>query len=301
MEKEPNVAIITRTKDRPVLLERAIQSVLAQTLDDWVHVIVNDGGDRGGVDHLRKKYLEKYNGRLILIHNDQPMGMEAASNIGIRSSESKFIAIHDDDDSWQPTFLDRCVSCLCENPYPSVSGVVTHMHQIFEKVEGESVTEIRRQEYDPSLAAISLPQMTEINRFLPISFVYNRDVLHTTGFYDESLPVIGDWEFNIRFLMSFDILVLRECLANYHVRLESEEEYRNSVDSRSQDHSFHRALIVNKHIRQDLEKGRLTEGQLLALGDYFYRTSSGVSRLANVLDRLKNYSLIKRFRKLTKF
>ena len=39
------VAIITRTKDRPFLLPRAIDSVLKQTQGDWIHVIVNDGGD----------------------------------------------------------------------------------------------------------------------------------------------------------------------------------------------------------------------------------------------------------------
>ena len=42
--KKAKVAIITRTKDRPLLLERAIQSVESQTYSDYVHVILNDGG-----------------------------------------------------------------------------------------------------------------------------------------------------------------------------------------------------------------------------------------------------------------
>ncbi len=40
-----SVTVITRTKNRTLLLERAIKSVLAQTREDWTHVIVNDGGD----------------------------------------------------------------------------------------------------------------------------------------------------------------------------------------------------------------------------------------------------------------
>ena len=39
------VAIITRTKDRPILLRRAIRSALNQTFRDWLLVIVNDGGE----------------------------------------------------------------------------------------------------------------------------------------------------------------------------------------------------------------------------------------------------------------
>ena len=39
------VAVITRTKNRNILLPRAINSVLSQTSPEWVHVIINDGGD----------------------------------------------------------------------------------------------------------------------------------------------------------------------------------------------------------------------------------------------------------------
>lgn len=37
------VGIITRTKNRPLLLRRAIQSVANQTYKNYVHIIVNDG------------------------------------------------------------------------------------------------------------------------------------------------------------------------------------------------------------------------------------------------------------------
>ena len=48
--KEYKIAIITRTKNRPLLLRRAINSVLKQTLKDWIMVIVNDGGSKEEVE-----------------------------------------------------------------------------------------------------------------------------------------------------------------------------------------------------------------------------------------------------------
>lgn len=42
----PKVAVITRTKDRGILLERAIKSVHKQTMMDFIHVIINDAGDK---------------------------------------------------------------------------------------------------------------------------------------------------------------------------------------------------------------------------------------------------------------
>ncbi|WP_363323715.1 glycosyltransferase, partial [Accumulibacter sp.] len=41
----PLVAVITRTKDRPLLLQRALESVSGQSLTDIQWVIVNDGGE----------------------------------------------------------------------------------------------------------------------------------------------------------------------------------------------------------------------------------------------------------------
>src|SRR5688572_27059131 len=96
------VAIITRTKNRELLLGRAIQSVLAQTFADFVHVVVNDAGNVAKVEELTGQYQEKYAGRLQLIHRESSTGMEAASNAAIKASQSDYVVIHDDDDSWEP-------------------------------------------------------------------------------------------------------------------------------------------------------------------------------------------------------
>ena len=39
------VDIVTRTKDRPLLIWRCVESVFIQTHQNWRHIIVNDGGD----------------------------------------------------------------------------------------------------------------------------------------------------------------------------------------------------------------------------------------------------------------
>ena len=55
----PAISIITRTKNRALLLERTIMSVLAQTHEDWIHVIVNDGGDPVAVDATAVRLLNE--------------------------------------------------------------------------------------------------------------------------------------------------------------------------------------------------------------------------------------------------
>lgn len=48
----PSCAVITRTKSRPLLLQRAMASVAAQTFRDFTWVVVNDGGEPGPVDRM---------------------------------------------------------------------------------------------------------------------------------------------------------------------------------------------------------------------------------------------------------
>ena len=291
------VAVITRTKNRDLLLRRAVSSVLNQTYADWHHVVVNDGGDNACIDRLMAENNACYQGRFTVIHNEESLGMEAASNVGILASASKYVVIHDDDDSWEPNFLQRCVEEYEKCAFPSVKGVVSHTTQIVEKVNGNEITEERRQNFTPGLTAVSLPQITEINRFMPIAFLFERSVLDDVGMFDESLPVIGDWEFNIRFFMRYDVIILTENLANYHVRPDSRNEFGNTVTVSQDKHQFYRALIVNKHMRADIEDGRLTRGQLLALGEYFHHISWNLARVGSLLDKLKKLRFINGIRK----
>lgn len=295
------VAIITRTKDRPITLERAMVSVLQQTYKDWIHVIVNDGGEQICVDKLVEKYKDEYEHRVNVIHNPKSLGMEAASNVGLNSCESKFVLIHDDDDSLDPRFLEVSVKALDECTIPSVRGVVTHTNQIFEEVTEQSITFGHSQPFDPYLASISLQKTCEINKFMPISFLYERCVFETVGFYDESLPVCGDWDFNIRFLTKFDILVVQEELANYHIRTNQSGSYGNTVTQGKDKHRFYRSLIVNKHIREDIEKGNISISHLLSLGEATHEITANtwvMARIANKLIGSKFLSPIKRlFRK----
>lgn len=283
---EDSVAIITRTLDRDRLLPRAIESVLGQTHRAWHHVIVNDGGDPAALERVLEPFRERYAGRLSVIHHAQRRGMEAAANAGIAQSASRYIAIHDDDDSWCPEFLARCVASLGGERDPATRGVVTRITQIHEVLDANGASEKRRQDYNPTLHAISLPLMAELNPFLPIAFVYEREALDAVGYYDETLPVVGDWDFNIRFLRHFDIRVIPENLANYHVRVAADEAYRNSVHSEAL-HAHYRAIIVNRYLRRDLEDGRLGLGQLLALGDSLYRTNRDVGRIGRLLDKFR--------------
>ncbi|SDG39243.1 glycosyltransferase family 2 protein [Roseospirillum parvum] len=263
-----NVAVITRTKDRPLLLPRAILSVATQTYGDLEHVIVNDGGDPAPVEALIDGQPDPVRRRIRIIHNAESRGMERASNIGIAASDSRHLVIHDDDDSWDPKFLARMVPCLEEATWPSLAGAVCHSARVEERVidgpEGPSVKTDNVAGWNTALKTVGLMDMLAWNQFPPISFLFERRALDQVGPYREDLPVLGDWEFNVRFLSAFDILVVPQVLARYHHRLTGppgqETIYDNTVTVGADRHQFYETLLRNEWLRADLKAGRLGLG-----------------------------------------
>lgn len=265
----PAVAVITRTKDRAVLLRRAMESVLAQTSGDWVHVVVNDGGDPAPVDRLAESFRERYTGRLQVVHNPRSLGMEAASNVGLRASRSRHVVIHDDDDSWEPSFLATTVAFLDGQTDDRVAGVITHSVRIDERIVGDRVEIDRRTPYNEWVRSITLFRMAGGNMFPPISFLFRRAMLDEVGYYREDLPVLGDWEFNLRFLARHDIAVLAQPLALYHHRPSTTDAaYANSIFGAQDKHALYDALIRNELMRRDLDSGRVGLGTLVNIGQH---------------------------------
>lgn len=245
----PVVSVITRTKDRPLLLPRACRSVLAQTSPDWQHVIVNDAGDASVLERQLDPFREAYGDRLRVVHRNRSIGMEAASNAAIRQSEGAYLTIHDDDDTWHPRFLERMVSVLeAAGPHSPVQGVVCHTTRVVESLREDGAHEQFRNPFTSGLQPLRLWRLLEENTFPPISFLFRRAAWDRIGPFDESLPVLGDWEFNVRFLRSFEIVVLPEFLAFYHHRIADEGPviYANTVTAHDHLHRQTETRLIER-------------------------------------------------------
>jgi glycosyltransferase involved in cell wall biosynthesis/FMN phosphatase YigB (HAD superfamily) len=261
----PAVAVITRTKDRPLLIRRAIESVLRQTFNDWVHVIVNDGGEAETLNAITAEYRDQYKGRLQVIHHAESQGMQNASNAAIKQSDSLYLTIHDDDDAWETTFLESCVEVLeSEGPASAVQGVVTKVSWIFEEMDEHGhIVEKWRQPY-PMPDALALIEQAGENRFPPIAFLYRRKVHERIGYFNHDFTVLGDWDFGLRFMRHYEIEVIPEPLACYHWRTRSNTSaYGNTVTDGIAEHKAMEARFHNAYLRRDLDSGRSDLGVLM--------------------------------------
>lgn len=288
--QKETVAVITRTKDSPVLLRRAIESVLSQTYDNWIHVIVNDGGDPKVVEGVVGEYRDQYDGRLRVLHNPVSKGMEAASNIGIQAVDSTYIVIHDDDDSWSPDFLRQAISALrwWTRRIPSVKGVVTHCARVIEHLEGNVIVTDCVEPFNCWLPAgiLRFDLVLHQNPFPPIAFLYERRVWEELGGYCETLPVLGDWEFNVRFLCKYDIAVHPFVLAFYHHRPSAIGGLGNTVIAGVELHEQYRRFLLNKWLREDFLSGKPGIGVYVNLREHIANLLVSTHRSQDLLERM---------------
>jgi glycosyltransferase involved in cell wall biosynthesis len=104
----PAVSVVIATRDRPDMLRRAVEAVLAQDYDGQVECIVvydqsdpdlsltRDSGDR----------------RVVVVGNDRAPGLAGARNCGVAAATGELIGLCDDDDVWLPEKLHLQVDAL---------------------------------------------------------------------------------------------------------------------------------------------------------------------------------------------
>ncbi|WP_254455085.1 glycosyltransferase family 2 protein [Paenarthrobacter ureafaciens] len=250
------ITIVTRTKNRPVFLARALDDIFAQTFQDFELVIVNDGGDPAAVEQLTSQRSQAEQARITTLHHAESVGMEAASNAGIKAGTGEFVVIHDDDDFWAPTFLERTVEYLDDPAHASDAGVMVRTEIVIEEVADGRIEPVRREIFWADLRQITLADMLRINRAVPISFLYRRSLHDAVGYYNEDLPVVGDWEFHLRVLSHARVgFIDGEPLAFWSQRPESDGHDGNSIFAKAAEHARYDALVRDDHLRNEVTQG----------------------------------------------
>ena len=121
----------------PVLLGRAVDSVLAQTFAEYELLILDDGSDEDFQESLRAEAAK--DGRIRLIRQE-PSGVSAARNRGIREAEGEYITLLDADDTVSAWFLEEAVEAARKLKADFVIGGTCYIY------DGQSVPKERGAE-----------------------------------------------------------------------------------------------------------------------------------------------------------
>lgn len=110
----PTVSVVMPVYNRARMLPRSISSILAQTLDDFEFIIVDDGSTDNTWAVLKE--FESTDSRIILLRHSENRGISKSRNDGNDVAHGTYIAIMDSDDISLPERLQKSVRYLEENP-----------------------------------------------------------------------------------------------------------------------------------------------------------------------------------------
>ena len=106
------VNIIVPVYNAAKYLPELLDSVFAQTVSDFLVIIINDCSTDGS-EKVISEYIEKHGDKIVYIKNEHNMKQGPTRNVGLEASElrpSEYTAFLDADDWVQPDFLECMLS-----------------------------------------------------------------------------------------------------------------------------------------------------------------------------------------------
>ena len=112
VHKGPRVSVVIPVHNYTAYVETAIESVIAQTYQDWELIVVDDGSTDDSAEKALAAIVQEPRAKLIQQEN---AGVAHARNSGIRLARGEFICCLDADDAIDPAFLSTVVPVLQED------------------------------------------------------------------------------------------------------------------------------------------------------------------------------------------
>jgi GT2 family glycosyltransferase/SAM-dependent methyltransferase/Flp pilus assembly protein TadD len=192
--RTPKVSVIVPTYNRPDRLRMALESLAAQTFQDFEVIVVNDAGCEIGF--VIAACADRH--RITTITHDRNRGLAAARNSGLREAKGTYIAYLDDDDRYLPNHLETLVGYLDRHECCVAYTDAWRVHE--RQIDGMYVETGRDVPYSYDFSPADLL----VSNYFPVLCVMHaRQCLEEVGYFDESLFAHEDWDLWIRMATRF--------------------------------------------------------------------------------------------------
>lgn len=230
------VSIIIATYNRGSLIAETIDSVLAQTYENWECIIVDDGSS-DNTEEVVKKYSTDPRIQFFKRPEEKIKGPNSSRNYGIQKSSGEFIMSLDSDDWILPNYLQKKIEVLKSRL--DVDGVLSKT--IMVNNEKELIKEEHRTRLTNNLLEdfISLKVSWYMHDIL-----WRKDFLKDKVLYNENLLKMLDRDFHIRRLIEEpNLFLVDEYLALYRIHENSNSSNSNCIVAESRHNAILQIII----------------------------------------------------------
>lgn len=272
------ISIIIPVYNTEQYLPECIESILAQTFQDFELILVNDGS-KDGSGKVCDEYAKK-DERIRVIHKENG-GVSKARNTGLDAAQGQYVMFCDADDYAEPQWCEMLYKqiqkhpkswCFCgchcvdANRNYTAENCVLHNEPIFESFPISNYKEV----YDTNYSALLW------NRIFDIGVIREHNIR-----FDEQMSVSEDVLFNLHYGAFCDeFAVVNMPLYNHRVYLNNEVEH---LDGKRPKEMFYTNQQVYKARRKLISQEEQREFNT----DFFYRFIEDIRAVSNNEEHMK--------------
>ncbi|MHC5074563.1 MAG: glycosyltransferase, partial [Planctomycetota bacterium] len=211
-------------------LEEAIESVFAQTYENWELLLVDDGSADSSTT-IALNYAEKYPEKVRYLEHEghKNRGMSATRNLGIQNAKGDYIAFLDADDIWLPYKVEQQISIIESIPKAAMLYGSTYYWyswtgdpddiQKDRVVENEDAPTIRMVQ---PIEFLTLFINNQILKPPTSSLLVRRNLASRIGGFEESFRgSFEDQVFIAKMSLKAPVIVVRKVFERYRQHLDS--------------------------------------------------------------------------------
>lgn len=183
---KPRISVIMGIYNCATTLAEALNSLLAQTYQDFKVIMCDDGSKDNTLD-VAKKYVDRYPGKFILIRNDKNIKLAATLNHCLEYVDTEFVARMDGDDISLPTRFEEQINFLdSHKDFAFVSTPMIYFDDFGDYHVGIAKQEPQKEDFRGGTPFCHAPVMVRAQTYRAVGG-------YTTGKYTERMEDYYLW------------------------------------------------------------------------------------------------------------
>lgn len=261
MGKVSALSVIIPTYNRAQFIEESVRSVLNQSIDTELELIVVDDGSTDDTENILKQKF----GSNIQYFKNKPSGRPAVPrNFGIKRASHDIIAFQDSDDIWTKDKLAQQLPLMEDSNIALSYGGVTVLNN-------QQAT----QEITPSQKFASgsiFEKLLNENFISTLTVMCRKSCLQEVGLFNESQALTGveDYELWLRIAMEHEVAYAPKILAKYR-------QHDTNI-SRVSNHTAHIRLLA---VYKSLLGCAKTSRQKISIQERIYGVTAELGKNSN--------------------
>jgi glycosyltransferase involved in cell wall biosynthesis len=252
----PVVSVIVPTYNGERYVGQTIDSVLAQTFEDWELLVVDDGSKDGTASIVSRYAARDRRIRLLRRANG---GEAEARNLGIEamSRAASYAVFLDHDDVWESTALEVLIDSLTRDPHALAAyGLAKFIdeHGNAVKIGEAEATGCHRRalvggrpvDWPPDRPTTFSVLILTNRIWTPGQVLIRRQTLEIVGRFDPDAGMLADLDYWLRLTLAGDVRLVRRVVIQYRLHPDAQSHRAAKVWSKLPD--VYRKLMVSGQI-----------------------------------------------------